>query len=228
MSKLLLKHSGGNGVSLNPPTSAPGSSEVAFKLPGTDGSANQLLKTDGSGNLGWADDANASRTLLSTTTLSGSSTTSSTLDLTGYHYLEGWVYDVGTTGSATNDYWLRFNGSSSANYHWLVERKDSSSNLSSNCSGSSGTSGFFINMTGVASMDNDENQCVFRIHHVDDTSLSKNFEMVSCGPFTSGGSTGYIVLHTVGLFNETADITSVGVHCSNTMDQGTLKLWGVK
>ena len=83
-------------------------------------------------------------------------------------------------------------------------------------------------MTGVASMDNDDNQCVFRIHHVDDTSLSKNFEMVSCGPFTSGGSTGYIVLHTVGLFNETTDITSVSVHCSNTIDQGTLKLWGVK
>ena len=48
-----LKHSGGNSVSLNPPTSAPTSSEVAFKLPNADGSANQLLKTDGSGNLGF-------------------------------------------------------------------------------------------------------------------------------------------------------------------------------
>jgi len=51
-----LKHSGGNSVSLNPPTSAPTSSEVAFKLPNADGSVNQLLKTDGSGNLGWATD----------------------------------------------------------------------------------------------------------------------------------------------------------------------------
>ena len=48
-----LKHSGGNSVSLNPPTSAPTSSEVAFKLPNADGSANQVLKTDGSGNLSW-------------------------------------------------------------------------------------------------------------------------------------------------------------------------------
>ena len=48
-----LKHSGGNSVSLNPPPSAPTSSEVAFKLPNADGSANQLLKTDGSGNLGF-------------------------------------------------------------------------------------------------------------------------------------------------------------------------------
>jgi len=53
MSSLKLKHSGGNSVSLNPPTSAPTSSEVAFKLPNADGSANQLLKTDGSGNLSW-------------------------------------------------------------------------------------------------------------------------------------------------------------------------------
>ena len=56
MSSIKLKHSGGNSVSLNPPTSAPTSSEVAFKLPNEDGSANQLLKTDGSGNLGWATD----------------------------------------------------------------------------------------------------------------------------------------------------------------------------
>ena len=48
-----LKHSGGNSVSLNPPTSAPTSSEVAFKLPNADGSSGQVLKTDGSGNLSW-------------------------------------------------------------------------------------------------------------------------------------------------------------------------------
>ena len=49
-----LKHSGGNSVSLNPPTSAPTSSEVDFKLPNADGSANQFLKTDGSGALSFA------------------------------------------------------------------------------------------------------------------------------------------------------------------------------
>mgnify|MGYP003112689019 CR=1 FL=1 len=53
MSTIKLKHSGGNSVSLNPPTSAPTSSEVAFKLPNADGSAGQVIKTDGSGNLGF-------------------------------------------------------------------------------------------------------------------------------------------------------------------------------
>ena len=51
MSKISLKHSGGNVVSLNSPTNAPGSADVAFKLPNSDGSAGQFMKTDGSGNL---------------------------------------------------------------------------------------------------------------------------------------------------------------------------------
>ena len=54
MSKISLKHSGGNVVSLNSPTSAPTSSDVAFKLPNADGSAGQFMKTDGSGNLAFA------------------------------------------------------------------------------------------------------------------------------------------------------------------------------
>ena len=52
--KIKLVHSGGNSVSLAVPTSNPSSSEVEFKLPQADGSANQILKTDGSGNLGLA------------------------------------------------------------------------------------------------------------------------------------------------------------------------------
>ena len=54
MSKISLKHSGGNVVSLNSPPNAPGSADVAFKLPNADGSAGQFMKTDGSGNLAFA------------------------------------------------------------------------------------------------------------------------------------------------------------------------------
>ena len=57
MSTIKLKHSGGNSVSLNPPVNAPTSSDVAFKLPNADGSADQLLKTDGSGNLSFVSSA---------------------------------------------------------------------------------------------------------------------------------------------------------------------------
>ena len=54
MSKISLKHSGGNVVSLNSPTNAPGSPDVAFKLPNADGSDGQALVTDGSGNLSFS------------------------------------------------------------------------------------------------------------------------------------------------------------------------------
>ena len=50
MSILNFLHSGGNKVSLTTPTSNP-SSNVTFKLPGADGTANQALLTDGSGAL---------------------------------------------------------------------------------------------------------------------------------------------------------------------------------
>ena len=49
--KIKLVHSGGNAVSIAVPTSNPSSSEVEFKLPQADGSADTFLKTDGSGNL---------------------------------------------------------------------------------------------------------------------------------------------------------------------------------
>ena len=54
MSSIKLKHSGGNSVSLNPPTSAPTSTEVAFKLPNADGSNGQVIQTNGSGQLAFA------------------------------------------------------------------------------------------------------------------------------------------------------------------------------
>tara|TARA_R100000008_G_scaffold85630_1_gene76079 strand:- start:45 stop:749 length:705 start_codon:yes stop_codon:yes gene_type:complete len=63
MSSIKLKHSGGNSVSLNPPSSAPTSSEVAFKLPNADGSADQIIKTDGSGNLAFGGSASPSQVL---------------------------------------------------------------------------------------------------------------------------------------------------------------------
>ena len=54
MSKISLKHSGGNVVSLNSPTSAPTSADVAFKLPNADGTSGQAIVTDASGNLSFA------------------------------------------------------------------------------------------------------------------------------------------------------------------------------
>ena len=53
MSSLNFLHSGGNKVSLTTPTSNP-SSDITFKLPQADGSANLPLVTNGSGALSFA------------------------------------------------------------------------------------------------------------------------------------------------------------------------------
>ena len=50
MSNIKLVHSGGNSVSLTTPTSNP-ASNITFKLPQSDGSANQVLQTDGNGGM---------------------------------------------------------------------------------------------------------------------------------------------------------------------------------
>ena len=225
MSKLLLKHSGGNGVSLNPPTSAPGSSEVAFKLPGTDGSANQLLKTDGSGNLGWADDANASRTLLSTTTLSGTSTSTS-ITKTGYHSLEGVGYNLDTTGSNTGDMWLRINGDTGSNYHWAIHRQDHAGSPSHSAYGGISTSGFFFNNTGSSGFTNGNNQSNFFLYNINESGVRVNYHAINCGDYSA--TSGKPIIHTAAFWDSTAAITSLSINTSNTMDGGTLKVWGVK
>tara|TARA_Y100000401_G_scaffold72693_1_gene58725 strand:+ start:692 stop:1336 length:645 start_codon:yes stop_codon:yes gene_type:complete len=83
--KIKLVHSGGNAVSIAVPTSNPSSSEVEFKLPGSDGSANQVLKTDGSGNLSFgADQAGKILQVVTSTKNDTFTTTSSSfVDLTG-------------------------------------------------------------------------------------------------------------------------------------------------
>ena len=68
MSKISLKHSGGNVVSLNSPSSAPTSADVAFKLPNADGTNGQRIITDGSGNLSFASSGASGKILQVVTT----------------------------------------------------------------------------------------------------------------------------------------------------------------
>ena len=116
MSSIKLKHSGGNSVSLNPPTSAPTSSEVAFKLPTSDGSDGQFLSTNGSGQLAfstvsvptafvagmiilWSGAANAIPTGFVLCDGNNSTPNLSGKFVVGYHASNG-DYDVNDTGGA--------------------------------------------------------------------------------------------------------------------------------
>jgi len=54
MSKIKLKHTSGNSMSIGAPATDPGG-DLELKLPATIGTAGQYLTVDGSGNLVWAD-----------------------------------------------------------------------------------------------------------------------------------------------------------------------------
>lgn len=103
MSSIKLKHSGGNSVSLNPPTSAPTSSEVAFKLPNADGTSGQFMKTDGSGNLAFATATAPTVTIArtnQTSDLSGSTNYDITLPANCYQ-VDFSALGVSTSGSGS-------------------------------------------------------------------------------------------------------------------------------
>ena len=222
MSSLKLKHSGGNAVSINPPTSAPTSSEVAFKLPNADGSAGQVIKTDASGNLGWT--SNNGMTLLSTTSLSssGSVIANVSVSLTDYKILYGEMYSVARPSGDVGDVSIRFNGVSSTIYKYVMQRMDNAGNYSN--VGNNSANAFYYNMTGVAAWTSGVNFAHFSLHLVNE-GARKTFEMVAGGELSSGS----IVLTTNGYWDSTAAVTSVEVQCSNTdINGGTLKLYGVK
>lgn len=153
--KIKLNHSGGNGVSLNAPANNPSISDVAFKLPSADGSANQLLKTDGSGNLGWATDqggkiknfkyaqtksnvTTTSSAYLNISALQVTCTPSSSTNLLFFQYaLQARVYRNGSNDAKA---WIAISddaGSSylAENYHRTYDYGGSGALLDIGCSG---------------------------------------------------------------------------------------------
>jgi len=227
MSSIKLKHSGGNSVSLNPPTSAPTSSDVAFKLPNADGTTGQVLKTDASGNLGWT--SNNGMTLLSTTSLSSSGTVSAnvSLTLTDYRYLYGELYGIARSGGGSvGDVALRFNGNSSSVYQYVMQRLDYNNSYSN--VGVQDANGFYVNQTGVVGFDSGQNYAHFSLHLLNE-GTRKTFEMTHCYQYTGGSGQKEGVLTTNGFINITAAITSLTIEHSDTdISAGTLKLYGVK
>ena len=83
MSKISLKHSGGNVVSLNAPTNAPSAADVAFKLPNADGTSGQAIVTDASGNLSFASTGKILQVKSATKTDYQSTQSGSFVDITG-------------------------------------------------------------------------------------------------------------------------------------------------
>ena len=166
-----------------------------------------------------------SRTLLSTTSLSGSTTTVN-VTVTGYHALEGSIMNLDTTGTATNDYRIRFNGDNNDNYKFIRITQDHPSSPTRSVNGSNADSGFPVNFAGTTSLKDGDNYGNFKIWNVNETNLRNAFEMSSGSP--DPGGNGDICIFMSGFWDNPDKITSVTIACSNTMNGGSLVLWGIK
>ena len=188
------------------------------------GTSGQVLQSQGSGSaIQWA--SVGGMTLLSSATLSSSGTTAAniTFSTTGYEYLYGKLYGVTRPSSANiSDYGLRWNGTSSNVYKYVMQRMDNNGSIST--LGNNSASQFYVNMTGVAAYTSGINQAVFELHLIND-GVRKPFNMKHSGELSSGS----IVLTTDGFYDNTAAITSLEITSTDTdINGGTLKLYGVR
>ena len=155
MSKISLKHSGGNVVSLNSPTSAPTSADVAFKLPNADGTSGQALVTDASGNLSFASVAGGKiLQVVSTYSTSHISTTSTS-------FVDSGISATITPSSASNKIFIQSTLNIGANTGGTLYFKiyNGSSEITAATNANSGNGDAFnrsINHSSGAQFDNDQ------------------------------------------------------------------------
>ena len=168
--------------------------------------------------------ASGSMTLLASATLSSSGTVAANISFntTGYEYLYGKLHSLTRPSGNIGDVGLRWNGTSSTVYDFVMQRMDS--NGTGSTRHTQGATQFYYNMNGVAGWTSGRNQAVFELHLVND-GVRKPFNMKHSGELSGGP----IVLTTDGMLDLTSSITSLEITTSDTdINGGTLKLYGVK
>ena len=165
-----------------------------------------------------------SMTLLASATLSSSGTVAAniTFNTAGFQYLYGKLHSVTRPSGDIGDVGLRWNGTSSTVYDFVMQRMDNGGTGSTRHT--QGANQFYYNMNGVAGWTSGRNQAVFELHLVND-GVRKPFNMKHSGELSGGP----IVLTTDGMLDVTSSITSLEITTSNTdINGGTLELYGVR
>ena len=163
-------------------------------------------------------------TLLASATLSSSGTVAANISFNtaGFQYLYGKLHSVTRPSGGIGDIGLRWNGTSSAVYDFVMQRLDN--NGSGSPRYTQGANQFYYNMNGVAGWTSGRNQGVFELHLVND-GVRKPFNMKHSGELSGGP----IVLTTDGMLDLTSSITSLEITTSDTdINGGTLELYGVR
>jgi hypothetical protein len=181
-------------------------------IPTQTGNSGKYLTTDGT-NTSWGTISSGGMTLLSTTTLSGSSTTIS-----------------GISGNYTNlyVYWYGINSSDSGNYWRVIPNGDggisNSVNMSypnNTVSGSQNNAMYIWNSNNSYDSRNTNNAGNITINNYSQTNGYKPFTAIS---YVSSGSAN--ITYVAGTINTTSAITSL-LFLFGTYSGGTVKIYGV-
>lgn len=189
------------------------------------GSANQVLTVDSSTSTGlkWAAASSGGMTLLSTTTMSGTSTTVSGID-TSYNKLVIQILDFYPATNA--DFYFRLNNNSTANaYRFITQSGDSGNPYPASASQwFFDESAFWANAT----QKNADSNAFMYIELPNYADTSTNKAAIFFTNWTNAGDNNQVIF-SHGYVTETAAVTSIVFSNNNqSASQGTIKIWGVK
>jgi hypothetical protein len=184
------------------------------------GSTSQVLTVAG-GIPSWATPTNSGMTLLSTTTLSGTST-SVNVTATGYKDLVAYVSGAGT-GAANYNYGVRVN-SITANYVYKNTSAVSGGTIL-NTAGSTSTIDF--NQPGNISCFGANTLNTFVVTIFDVNSSRKKLVTVN-GSYINMDGTNLVMTNDVVATDATSAITNISVISNTSLTSGTIEIYGVK
>lgn len=186
------------------------------------GTNNQVLTADSTVSAGvkWATPTSGGMTLLSTTTLSGTST-SVTVSSNSYKNLVAYIY-AGTTASGNFNYNVRINGITASTY----------TNFNSSCI----PAGTILNTGGDTSaidLNQPGNMSVatgglnsFVLTFFDCNSTQKKNVVVN-GSYVNNNSVNVVVNNRVSVTDATSAITNITVIANTALTSGTIQVYGV-
>jgi hypothetical protein len=187
------------------------------------GTNDHVLTADSSTATGlkWALPSAGGYTQLATGTLSGSSTSISSIPST-YQHLVLYVYDYTTTASGT--YFFRVNANSTGIYRSTGVVAEDSAGVSLFNNGG-GNQEYF---TGYAMSTTTDMATTILIYDYANTAAPKNFHMIGTTRDGSGNNR-YILKNSAGTLATNSAVSSIEIHTdSSTFSAGTYYLFGVK
>ena len=183
------------------------------------GTAGQVLRVNsGATAPEWHTPAAAgSETLLSTTSLSGTSTTISSIS-GAYKHLRIWIFDIDITSATSAQFRFRFNGDTAANYPNFYTGSDAVNKADN-------TIGYLTN-DRAHSVTASETSIILDVYHYSNTDAYKPFQ--SCGIYLDHTASAYYAETSAGGYASTSAIDSFTILTASAQAfTGTVKIYGV-